>query len=188
MPVGQATGQRREQILRATLRLLGNGGQAAVTHRAVAAEADVPLAATTYYFSSKEELLREALVLLAADEVARLRATREALGTGELAIPDVAQGIATVLAEQVGAAGLRSKFEVYLEGSRRAELRDVAQAAVGAFVDLAEQLFGPEVAPVAVAGIDGLLLHELVAGGGAIDRERLAARVELLLHRLTARG
>jgi len=43
---------RRRSILEATVRLLVRGGLAGVTHRAVAREADVPLAATTYYFRS----------------------------------------------------------------------------------------------------------------------------------------
>jgi len=53
--------RRRRAILDATLALVGREGTAAVTHRAVAAEAGVPLAATTYYFDSKEELIRDAL-------------------------------------------------------------------------------------------------------------------------------
>ena len=55
---------RRIALLEATLLILGRDGSAAVTHRAVADEAGVPIAATTYYFSSKEDLLREALHLL----------------------------------------------------------------------------------------------------------------------------
>ena len=52
---------RRRAILDATLTLVGRMGAGAITHRAVAEEAGVPLAATTYYFSSKSELVREAL-------------------------------------------------------------------------------------------------------------------------------
>jgi len=181
-----STASRREEILRATLRLLGTTGPAGVTHRAVAAEAEVPLAATTYYFASKDELVREALVLLATDEVARLQAARAALGGGALAVDDVARAIAHVLAVQVGASGARAKFEVYLEGSREDDLRETARRTVGAFVELAHDLFGAEVAPVAVAGIDGLLLHELVLAGGELDEERLRERIEMLLRRLTA--
>jgi DNA-binding transcriptional regulator YbjK len=43
---------RRTAIVDAALRLVARGGPRAVTHRAVAAEADVPLAATTYYFAT----------------------------------------------------------------------------------------------------------------------------------------
>ena len=52
--------RRRRAILDATLRVISAGGVDAVTHRRVAAEADVALGSTTYYFASREELLREA--------------------------------------------------------------------------------------------------------------------------------
>ena len=42
---------RREALLRAAVALLAEGGVRAVTHRAVADRAGVPLAATTYYFA-----------------------------------------------------------------------------------------------------------------------------------------
>ena len=64
--------ERREAILRATLRVIGAHGADAVTHRAVAAEAGVPLSATTYYFGSKEQLLQQSLLLAAREETERI--------------------------------------------------------------------------------------------------------------------
>jgi len=52
--------RRRRAILDATLRVISAGGVDAVTHRRVASEADVALGSTTYYFASREELVREA--------------------------------------------------------------------------------------------------------------------------------
>lgn len=52
--------QRRRSILEAALRVVADGGVEAVTHRRVAAEAGVPLGSTTYYFASREDLLRAA--------------------------------------------------------------------------------------------------------------------------------
>src|SRR5262245_49236743 len=51
---------RREAILDAALALIAAKGVEAVTHRSVAAEAEVPLGSTTYYFASRDELVREA--------------------------------------------------------------------------------------------------------------------------------
>jgi TetR/AcrR family transcriptional regulator, regulator of biofilm formation and stress response len=51
---------RRRAILEAALRVIAEGGVESVTHRRVAAEAGVPLGSTTYYFASREDLLREA--------------------------------------------------------------------------------------------------------------------------------
>lgn len=53
-------GGRRGVILDAALNLIARQGFASVTHRRVAAAADVPLGSTTYYFDSGEHLLREA--------------------------------------------------------------------------------------------------------------------------------
>jgi DNA-binding transcriptional regulator YbjK len=52
--------RRRRAILEAALRVISTGGVDAVTHRRVAAEAGVALGSTTYYFASREELVREA--------------------------------------------------------------------------------------------------------------------------------
>src|SRR5262245_32511112 len=51
---------RREQILDATLRVIGDGGVDAVRHRRVAAAAGLPLGSITYYFASRDELLQAA--------------------------------------------------------------------------------------------------------------------------------
>jgi DNA-binding transcriptional regulator YbjK len=52
--------RRRRAILDATLRVISAGGVDAVTHRRIAAEAGVALGSTTYYFASREELVRQA--------------------------------------------------------------------------------------------------------------------------------
>ena len=57
--------ERRQQILEAVLRLIARQGIRAVRHRAVAKEAGVPLAATTYYFENIQALLKEAFVYFA---------------------------------------------------------------------------------------------------------------------------
>src|SRR4029453_5628554 len=51
---------RRAAILEATLRVIAAGGVDDVTHRRVAAEAGVPLGSTTYYFASRDDLVRDA--------------------------------------------------------------------------------------------------------------------------------
>ncbi|AFU97313.1 TetR/AcrR family transcriptional regulator [Simiduia agarivorans] len=55
--------QTRRLILEAALRLIVEHGHKAVTHRAVAAEADVNLSLTTYYFKDLKSLISEAFDL-----------------------------------------------------------------------------------------------------------------------------
>src|SRR6185503_18808099 len=87
---------RRDAILRAAIALVGEEGPDALTHRAVAERAGVAVSATTYWFSSKEEIFREAVALAAADRALRVparsrapaRAARggRALGSGTAAV------------------------------------------------------------------------------------------------------
>ena len=59
----RASGQRRRlEMLDAALRIMARDGLRAVSHRSVATEAGVPLAATTYYFSDLEDLITEAFL------------------------------------------------------------------------------------------------------------------------------
>lgn len=82
--------QRRQDILDAALRIMSREGLRAVSHRAVAAEAAVPLAATTYYFRDLEDLITEAFLhwskaqrgLVAEFHAAALAALRAPGGKG----------------------------------------------------------------------------------------------------------
>jgi DNA-binding transcriptional regulator YbjK len=58
---GSDRGERtREQILRATLEIIAAHGLSGVSHRAIAARADVRLSLTSYHFGSLEDLLEAA--------------------------------------------------------------------------------------------------------------------------------
>ncbi len=171
------------------MRILVTGGLAAVTHRAVAREAGVPLAATTYYFTSKDELIGEALTSLVEDEIERLGRRARELGPGLRSAGDAAAAVAEVLfpdAEAVGA--LLAKFEVYLDAARRPGLRETAAEWERAFTELAASslaLAGARdpgrLAPLLVAAADGVLVHALARGiAGEGDVEELRRRLEQL--------
>ena len=131
--------ERRAAILDATVRLLVREGLAAVTHRAVAREADVPLAATTYYFASKDELSSTP-----SRSSSRTRSRASATGPRRSARSShppsrSAAAVAEVLFPDAEAAGgLLAKFEVYLEAARRPGLRATAAHWQQAFIELAE--------------------------------------------------
>ena len=106
--------------------MIAASGTRAVTHRAVAKEAGVPLAATTYYFASKEDLLAEAFRYLADAEIAEI-------DKGIKEIPEtMSPQIAAFIAASFTASDLRNKrakilaeLELHLEASRRPELLDI---------------------------------------------------------------
>lgn len=64
--------QRRRAILEAALRIIIRDGVRAVRHRAVAAEAGVPLSATTYYFKDIHDLIADAFTLFVEDALAKV--------------------------------------------------------------------------------------------------------------------
>jgi DNA-binding transcriptional regulator YbjK len=59
----QGSEQRRQAILDAAMRIIVREGVRAVRHRAVAAEAAVPLSATTYYFRDINDLITDTFAL-----------------------------------------------------------------------------------------------------------------------------
>jgi DNA-binding transcriptional regulator YbjK len=161
---------RREEILRAALRLIGSRGMHAVTHRDVAREADVPLGSTTYYFATKEELLREALRLFVAEEGRRLRAAAQRF-EGVRAEPETV--VDAVLAE-IGDTLTRpveqvAQFELYLEATRTPALAEEARASFAAYEEIATAALraggaaDPEaLAPLFIGLIEGLMFRQLV--------------------------
>ena len=66
--------RRRYALIAAAAELLCEGGFDAVRHRSVARRAGLPLAATTYYFSSLEDLVVQAVEYTGAQEAAQLHA------------------------------------------------------------------------------------------------------------------
>jgi TetR/AcrR family transcriptional regulator, regulator of biofilm formation and stress response len=163
MAVEQATQGRREQILEAALRIIGRAGRQAVTHRAVAEEAGVPLGSTTYYFDSRDDLLEQALEYVAASEVERYGKRGEELR----AVKSPRELADKLIDELVAAAEDRiayiAEYEIWLEAGRRPELREAAQNWCDAeqrSVAVAMESLGssdPQAdASLVVAAIDGL--------------------------------
>jgi DNA-binding transcriptional regulator YbjK len=192
VPRGEA---RREAILRSTLAIIGERGPEAVTHRAVAERAGLPLAATTYWFSSKEDLLEQTLVLAGREEVARLERVVLELATRELAVEDWAAAVASTLAWEVEHEPSRhvAFFELVLQAARTPALRAEVARWEEASLRLAEvglRAAGsptPEIdARLVVATLTGLVLEQLATPRPRFEDEVLRPTLEHLFARLTA--
>lgn len=61
--------RRRQALVVAAAQLLTEGGFEAIRHRAVAERAELPLASTTYYFSSLDDLIAAAVEHAAQEEL-----------------------------------------------------------------------------------------------------------------------
>src|SRR3954471_15740661 len=81
--------RRRQALVEAATELLIESGFDGVRHRAVAERAGLPLASTTYYFSSLEELVTAAVERTGRDELAEVREQLDALPAGELGTADL---------------------------------------------------------------------------------------------------
>jgi DNA-binding transcriptional regulator YbjK len=159
----QATAGRREQILEATLRLIGRSGRQAVTHRAVAEEAGVPLGSTTYYFKSRDDLLGQALEHVAAMESERYRERGEELRTVESARELADRLIDDLVAAARDRVAYVAEYELWLEAGQRPDLREAAQGWCDAeqhSVAIGMEALGSSDpatdASIVVAAIDGL--------------------------------
>jgi DNA-binding transcriptional regulator YbjK len=183
--------QRRGELLDAAIHLIGAHGLDAVTHRAVAAEAGVPAASTSYYFRSKDELIDEALDTLASREIALLRARREALGERAADLEETTDALCAWIEEQMTPAGrvaMLAQYQLQLEAARRPAARAILQAWKDGTDDLAETAVSSlGAADVRTAGIllvcaiDGLRLRLLASGHEPLAGEELRAVVRALL-------
>jgi TetR/AcrR family transcriptional regulator, regulator of biofilm formation and stress response len=166
-PTRQARGERRRRaILDAALRLISEHGVEAVGHRAVAEDAGVPLAATTYYFKSLDELLEGALRLFVDEEAERLTLLAERLQGQDLPPVEIARLFRSELEPDV------AQFELYVEAARRPALREVARRSVEMYATVATVALRaagvdkPAIEPRAfVALFDGYGLHRIAGCG-----------------------
>ncbi|MER5890088.1 TetR family transcriptional regulator [Streptomyces sp. NPDC001941] len=152
--------ERRQRIVDAALRVVGRAGIAGLSHRTVAAEADVPLGSTTYHFASLDELLVAALRQAGEGFGAALRESAALAGPDADAAAELARLTGDWLAGE--RARVELEYELYLAALRRPALRPVAAewgAQVGAV--LAHRT-DPATARALVALIDGICLQVLL--------------------------
>ncbi len=188
----------RRSILEATLRILHDDGLAALTHRAVAREAGVSLALTSYHFASKENLIAEALDLAASETTQRLSQRVAALDdTGPLSSAEVAERLCDLELGRLGEADLAplSVVEISLAAARRPALHRKAAEWNAAYhavvVDLLERAAIPDPAAAAVivvGTLEGLVFLQLVESNPAFEHEVLRPAVHRLLTALSESG
>ncbi|WP_245170743.1 TetR/AcrR family transcriptional regulator [Streptomyces anulatus] len=127
---------RRTRIVDAALRVIAADGLAGLSHRTVAAEADVPLGSTTYHFGSLDELLVAALRRCNENFVQALRGSEVLAAPGPISAGPDGSAASAGLAEELtrlldrwfaGERGaIELEYELYLAALRRPALRPVA--------------------------------------------------------------
>ena len=183
---------RRQAILRATVAVVAEHGTDGVTHRAVAAEAGVPLSATTYWFASRDELLEESFRFAAREEIDRLEQLVLDLAPRELTLREWAAALAAMLTHELEAEPQRhiALLELGLEAARRPGLRpevERMQAAQLRLAELGARAVGSDDpaadAPILVAALFGFVFERLVMPS---EKRLLEAPLVRLFERLVA--
>jgi DNA-binding transcriptional regulator YbjK len=173
---------RREALLEAVLRIVAEVGPDAVTHRRVAEVAGLPLASTTYWFDSKEQLLTAALELAAERDTARLLEYGAAMERSDVDPLDAAVGAIGECDDgsQPNRGSLIATFALLLEAARRPALQEIAQRWTEAYLLTLSRLLeragsaSPrDDAELLIGATDGLLLEQLASGTHAELNPRL---------------
>ncbi|MGV0835442.1 TetR/AcrR family transcriptional regulator [Mycolicibacterium thermoresistibile] len=180
--------RRRDALVSAAADLLCEGGFDAVRHRAVARRAGLPLASTTYYFSSLDDLVVQAVEHIGTRETHQLeqrvaalsRRRRGAETTADLLV-DVLVGTTSGIA---ATEELISRYERYIACARQPALRDVQRQirrqrsdAVVKVVERSGRSVRPELVTALVCAVDGAVVAALVGEG---DGPRATARATLI--------
>lgn len=128
-PKQQRSQVTQNRIAQAVIQLLGEVGEAGLTHRDVAARAQVPLAATTYHYASKFDLLAHASSVILEDYMTQFHdfASRQAALTSGR--PTFDEFLVRLLRNSVGRHRRHSIAwcEIMLIAARNADTRALAK-------------------------------------------------------------
>lgn len=191
-PARQPRGRERvRQILDAAVRLIGTGGLSALTHRAVAEAAGVPLGSTTYYFTDRDDLIRRTMEHAVETEEERLSAIVERFG-GPLTVEASVSLLTQMFFDKTVADPLYdlALFELFLEATRNPAVRDLTVAWSEVIARLTDRVLPPtdptipreHAVQIVASLVDGLMLEE--ASNQTLGLESLADRLRVVVDRL----
>lgn len=161
---------RRQTLTDAAISTLARSGMRGLTHRAVDQTAGVPTGSCSYYFRTRQDLLRAAVERLAELDLTEID-ERPALA-GPASVDQIVEATANLIEHwsTTGRERMLARYELALEAPRRPELRTALHAAGSRHRAAAESLLAAAgaTAPAAQAAafvvlLDGLLLNQLTA-------------------------
>ena len=182
--------RRRDALVSAAAELLSEGGFEAVRHRAVARRAGLPLASTTYYFSSLDELIADAVEYIGMAEAAQMRSRVSALSRRRRGAESTADVLVDLLLDDPGRADteqLISRYERYIACARQPALRDIQRRvlrqrtdAVGEAVERSGRCVRTDLLSALVCAVDGAVVSALVDDGGSARDSARATLVDVI--------
>ncbi|MFI2242684.1 TetR/AcrR family transcriptional regulator [Streptomyces chrestomyceticus] len=164
-------------MLDAALEVLVADGVAGITHRKVAARADVPLGSVTYHFASLAELCTRAFGMYIEQRTAEY----EALFTQVTSREDLIEVLVELV--QGGPSRHRSAvlgFELHLAALRDPALRALTQEWTKSSRAVLARLTNPETAARLDALLEGMIMHALLSTEPEPREETRAAIAQAL--------
>lgn len=181
--------RRRAELIEAAALLLAEGGFDAVRHRAVAERAGLPLASTTYYFDSLEELVTAAVEHHSKQELVTGRNRLEELATRNRGIEATVDLVLDMLLgplrpdREADAEAVLLRYERLVATGRRPYLRPLMRTLSAQLNELLHEIFARSGTPVGsaelerlVALVDGAVVNALIA----VDPDPRAAAARML--------
>lgn len=183
--------RRRHALISAAAELLSAGGFDAVRHRAVARRAGLPLASTTYYFSSLEDLVIHAVEYIGAQETAQLIAGVSGMSRRRRGVEATADVLVDLLLGDCPPAEISeeliSRYERYIACARHPWLRDVQRriseqrtAAVVEAIERSGRTVRGDRIKALMCAVDGAVVAALVDDGPNLRRTATNALIDVI--------
>lgn len=167
--------RRRASLVEAGAELLVEGGFDAVRHRAVAERAGLPLASTTYYFDSLDDLVTAVVEHHSREELDRGRSRLDELATRNRGIDAVVELVLDLLlgptqeTSEADAESVLLRYERLVATGRRPYLRPLMRTLAAELRDLLSEIFARSGKPVSeteltrlIALVDGAVVNALI--------------------------
>lgn len=174
-PRGLGDPNRPNRLINAALSIMLTEGIQNLSHRAVAAKADVPLGSTTYYFRDLDALLKAAIERLIDQTQQQFDEwSRQVSSAG--ALPEkLADLIFDRLTNERDQAAL--SYELYSLAMRRPIFRELSNRWMQVLFDAIQRHTDAQTASVLVTLIDGLMVQGLTLSG-SVSRVTILAAIE----------
>lgn len=186
--------RRRAALVEAAADLLTEGGFDAVRHRAVAERAELPLASTTYYFDSLDDLVSAAVEHHSRTELAQGRRCLDDLTTRERGVDALVELVLELLlgpeksGNDADADAVLLRYERLVATGRRTYLRPLMRTLSAELNALLLEIFARSGMPIQpdelaklIALVDGAVVNALVA----VDPAPRAAAARMLRQALS---
>lgn len=161
-PRGRNDPRRAERIVEAAIDVIVKEGIEGLSHRAIAAEAGVPLGSTTYYFETLDDIVLAATEKAIERDTAVLTAWAETVeGKGDLV---------SALEERIfDEAAHRERsiayYRLYLGAVARPALQELAYKWARVMTEILKEFVDEETAEALSTVYDALVMRVLITGG-----------------------